>query len=168
MAGTTFRADVIGGEASKCPGLLPLHSLITAATIALFGCFPNGDGLFAFRDGRTGKVCPQRVYKTDSGHYLLSIDQFGQPVDRELESFLHKHVQYRIGRSPSQKTRLKSRSKTPDRTRQSGPGQTFAVWSVPEDPSHTLGPRWTPTEVPSSSSSRTFRLGTGASHSVFH
>ena len=156
MAGTTFSADVIGGDASRCPGLLPLHSLITAATIALFGCFPNGDGLFAFRDGRSGRVCPQRVYRTDSGHYLLSIDQFGKPVDRELETFLHRHVQYRIGRSPAGKTKLRSKSPGPGK-RQSGPGQkgqTFAVWSVPEEST--------------SSSSRTFRLETGSSHSVFH
>ena len=143
MAGTTFRAGVIGGDASKCPGLLPLHSLITAATIAL-GCFPNGDGLFAFRDGRSGKACPQRVYKTDSGHYLLSIDQFGKPVGRELETFLHRHVQCRIGRSPSNESRLQSKS--PGKRQSAGqPGHTFAVWTVPEDATNTLGPRWTPT-----------------------
>ena len=101
MRGTTFRADVIGGAASRCPGLLPLQSLIQAATVAVFGCFPNGDGIFAFKDGATGQLCPQRVYRTDSGHYLLDISQFNKPVNQELVNFLSKHFQYKLWKSVS-------------------------------------------------------------------
>jgi hypothetical protein len=96
MRGTTFKADVIGGAASRCPGLIPLQSLIQAATVAVFGCFPNGDGIFAFKDGVTGQLCPQRVFRTDSGHYLLNISLFNKPVDNELLNFLSKHFQYKL------------------------------------------------------------------------
>ena len=80
MRGTTFRADVIGGAASRCPGLIPLQSLIQAATVAVFGCFPNGDGIFAFKDGVTGQLCPQRVFRTDSGHDSVSYTHLTLPT----------------------------------------------------------------------------------------
>ena len=66
----------------------------------MFGCFPNGDGIFAFKDGITGQLCPQRVYRTDSGHYLLDISQFNKPVDRDLSNFLMKHFQYKLLKTP--------------------------------------------------------------------
>ena len=103
MKSSFFRADVIGDQASRCPGLMPLHSLISAAAIAVFGCFHNGDGLFAFEDQITKELCPQRVYRTDSGHYMLPIDGFNQPVDSNLKAFMIKHITYRLSSNIKQK-----------------------------------------------------------------
>ena len=58
LPNSIFRADVLGGEASQCPGLMPLKSLIAAGAISAFGCFSNGDGLIAFQDAQTQRMCP--------------------------------------------------------------------------------------------------------------
>ena len=136
MRGTTFRADVIGGAASRCPGLLPLQSLIQAATVAVFGCFPNGDGIFAFKDGATGQLCPQRVYRTDSGHYLLDISQFNKPVKHDLVNFLSTHFQYKLMKSVSSKKGSKG-SGPPTRPPgqfSKGSGSTFLITHLGDFP----------------------------------
>ena len=101
LQGSVFKADILGGDASQCPGLMPLRSLIGAGAISAFGCFSNGDGIIAFRDGRTQRMCPQRLYITDSGHYLLPIDQFDQPIGERLVDFMIKHFTYRLSRNPT-------------------------------------------------------------------
>ena len=103
MRHSVFQADLLGGAASWCPGLMPLRSLILAGALSAFGCFEGGDGIIAFRDASTQRMCPQRLYITDSGHYLLPIDAFDQPVDEALVDFMVKHFCYKLSRNPKGK-----------------------------------------------------------------
>ena len=73
-----FEADVIGNEASGCPGLVPLSTLMRLGCVLFFATFSNGDGLLGIRDRDTGQYHAQRLYLTDSGHYLLPISNFGK------------------------------------------------------------------------------------------
>ena len=114
LQGSVFKADILGGDASQCPGLMPLRSLIGAGALSAFGCFSNGDGIIAFRDARTQRMCPQRMYSTDSGHYLLPIDQFDKPIDEKLVDFMIKHFTYKLSRNPAgpgQRTKGKGKGK---------------------------------------------------------
>ena len=43
----------------------------------------------------------QRLYLTDSGHYLLPVEHFGKPVDEQLMQFMQKNVTHRLQSSPS-------------------------------------------------------------------
>ena len=131
LQGSVFRADVLGGDASQCPGLMPLRSLIGAGAISAFGCFSNGDGVIAFRDGKTQRMCPQRLYVTDSGHYLLPIDQFDKPIDERLVDFMIKHFTYRLSRNPSgpgQWSKGKGKGKSDGRSSSTADGNIFVVF----------------------------------------
>ena len=44
IAWSTFKADVLGGSASCCPGLIPLSSLLSQGCVISCGHFSNGDG----------------------------------------------------------------------------------------------------------------------------
>ena len=134
LQGSVFRADVLGGDASQCPGLMPLRSLIGAGAISTFGCFSNGDGIIAFRDGKTQRMCPQRLYMTDSGHYLLPIDQFDKPIDERLVDFMIKHFTYRLSRNPAtghgQWPKGKGKGKNVGRSPNTADGNVFVVFDV--------------------------------------
>ena len=123
MRNPRFQADLLGGSSSKCPGLMPLLSLINAAALAAFGCFQNGDGLIALQDRPTGKMCPQRLYLTDSGHYLLPIDLFDEPVDANLVSFMKKHFTHKLASSISGRGKGNKSRGSPSR----GKGNIFTV-----------------------------------------
>ena len=69
-----FKADVIGGSESRCPGLIPLRSLTPLHAALLCGWLSNGDGIIGIWNQGTWK--PQRLHLTDTGHYLLRIDNF--------------------------------------------------------------------------------------------
>ena len=74
-----FTCDTIGGQGSKCPGLLSNHTFRDQRMNLLAAFFENGDGLLAWDYPlKNGKTKPKyvRVLLTDSGHYLLPIDQF--------------------------------------------------------------------------------------------
>ena len=82
-----FSTDVVGGPSSSCPGLVPLRTLINHHCLIACGHFPNGDGLLiiSVRDDRgRNRLATQLLYLTDSGHYLLPIDNFGQAAGRNL------------------------------------------------------------------------------------
>ena len=133
LQGSVFRADVLGGDASQCPGLMPLRSLIAAGAISAFGCFSNGDGIIAFRDGKTQRMCPQRLYITDSGHYLLPIDQFDKPIDERLVDFMIKHFTYRLSRNPygpGQWAKSKGKGKSSGRSSNTADGNIFVIFDV--------------------------------------
>ena len=85
-----FCADVLGGTASMCPGLVPLHTLIRSAEFLHFAFFRNGDGVLGVR--HAGQISPQRLFLTDSGHYLMRIDLFDMPVDYKL----NEHIANRL------------------------------------------------------------------------
>ena len=80
----TYTADVIGGESSTCPGLIPLRALIHLGCVLICDYYPNQDGILAIKlpkDRRKSygtSYCFQRLMYTDSGHYMLPIDNFDQ------------------------------------------------------------------------------------------
>ena len=79
-----FWADVIGGDASLCPGLVPLKSLIALGCCILFAYFANGDGVLGIWDEAKSTWTAQRLYLTESGHYLLRIDNYYGKTDDSL------------------------------------------------------------------------------------
>lgn len=91
-----FRADVIGGDSSLCPGLIPLISIVNTRCFLSFGYYPNGDGLLGMRI--SGRLVALRILLTDSGHYLLPLGHFtNNPhwpghVAKEDYAFLKKIV----------------------------------------------------------------------------
>ncbi len=74
ISNATFTADVIGGASSRCPGLVPLVTLLAQGGVISCGYFANKDGVMGIRSPHG--FCAQRVHLTDSGHYLLPIDNF--------------------------------------------------------------------------------------------
>ena len=85
MSDTWYEADVIGGTASTCPGLVPLKTLLRRGCIISCGYFVNKDGILGIRNkGSPGGFAAQRLYFTDSGHYLLTINHFGKPANAGL------------------------------------------------------------------------------------
>ena len=85
-----FTADVIGGAASLCPGLVPLKSLIALSCTILFSYFANGDGVLGIWDDKQRAWSAQRLYLTESGHYLLRIDHYNSRTDSELSAALQR------------------------------------------------------------------------------
>ena len=81
-----FCADVLGGSASMCPGLVPLQTLMNSTEFMHFAFFDNGDGILGVRN--QGKISPQRLFLTDSGHYLMRIDLFNMPVEYSLNRLI--------------------------------------------------------------------------------
>ena len=84
----SFTADVIGGDASFCPGLIPLHSMSLLGCVVYFGYYDNGDGLMGVYNHMLDDWCAQRLLLTDSGHYLLPTSNYDQPRQPELDKAL--------------------------------------------------------------------------------
>ena len=72
-ASGSFSADVLGGEGSLCPALLSNPSLRKQKASLLLDYFANGDAVMVVSDGSDGWHY-LRLLLTDSGHYLLPID----------------------------------------------------------------------------------------------
>jgi hypothetical protein len=92
----TFSADVLGNEGSLCPALLPNPSLRRIHASVLTQWFTNGDGLLVFRDplqDDKDELVILRILLTDSGHYILPIDQEQPSVEEEEQHkiMLHMH-----------------------------------------------------------------------------
>ena len=85
-----------------CPGLVPLHSLMANAEFMHFAFFDNGDGVLGIH--HNGRIEPQRMFLTDSGHYLLRIDLFGvksdQRLNKQIADRLYSHLMS-VGRNRS-------------------------------------------------------------------
>ena len=100
---STYSADVIGKGSSKCPGLIPLRTLLANGCLLACGYFSNGDGILAIRTSNSDKgirYAAQRLLLTDSGHYLLPVNNFwkggNSNWDRQAEkamSLLHRSSQ---------------------------------------------------------------------------
>ena len=77
-----FEADVIPGG---CPGLVPLSTLCRMRSIIACGALSNGNGLLQLtiraKSGMKYTTC-QELFLTDSGHYLLRVDRFGELQDK--------------------------------------------------------------------------------------
>ena len=86
-----YPADVVGDSAAKCPGLVPLISLLTQGCLISCGYFSNLDGLLGIRT--TSGFCAQRLLLTDSGHYLMPITNFHQRRDRGWDRLIHSDFQ---------------------------------------------------------------------------
>ncbi|CAE8712259.1 unnamed protein product, partial [Polarella glacialis] len=69
---STFTADVIGKQGSKCPALLPNPSMRAANMGLLTNFYENGDGMLIVHDN--GKRLLYRCLLTESGHYILPTD----------------------------------------------------------------------------------------------
>ncbi|CAE8632635.1 unnamed protein product, partial [Polarella glacialis] len=69
---STFTADVIGKQGSKCPALLPNPSMRAANMGLLTNFFENGDGMLIVHDN--GKRLLYRCLLAESGHYILPTD----------------------------------------------------------------------------------------------
>ncbi|CAE8722833.1 unnamed protein product, partial [Polarella glacialis] len=80
---STFTADVIGKQGSKCPALLPNPSMRAANMGLLTNFCENGDGMLIVHDN--GKRLLYRCLLTESGHYILPADNVknNNNVDKE-------------------------------------------------------------------------------------
>ena len=55
--------------------------------------FPNGDGLLGIMNSKDPDgFSAQRLLHTDSGHYLLPVDNFKQAKDKRLTTALRGHT----------------------------------------------------------------------------
>ncbi|CAE8674707.1 unnamed protein product, partial [Polarella glacialis] len=88
---STFTADVIGKQGSKCPALLPNPSMRAANMGLLTNFFENGDGMLIVHDN--GKRLLYRCLLTESGHYILPTDSVknnnnvGEKATRKASAF---------------------------------------------------------------------------------
>ena len=139
MSDACFRADVLGDNSSRVPGLMPLHSMIRAAAVALFNVWSNGDGIFAFANARTGELCPQRVYRTDSDHYLIRIDHFDKPVNQDLKAMMERHFTHRLHHP------IKVKAANPEESSNEAP--TFVIFDSDNLPSSSEKPSSEENEV---------------------
>ena len=55
-----------------CPGLVPLRTLADLKAVIMCGYYDDGDGVLGLWYENSWK--PQHLYRTDSGHYLLRVD----------------------------------------------------------------------------------------------
>ena len=65
--------DLLGGEGSSCPGLLPLHLLVQWRSAILNGALPHDDGILILQlehKHRGWTTYFLHLFMTDSGHYL--------------------------------------------------------------------------------------------------
>ena len=102
IARSSYSADVVGDEASKCPGLVPLISLLTKGCVISCGYFSNKDGLLGIR--ARGGFCAQRLLLTDSGHYLLPITNFHSARDHHMDRLVN-HDYHSLNKAAQQPTR---------------------------------------------------------------
>ena len=69
----SYRADVLGGDGSLCPALLSNPALRRQKAAILSDWFSNGDGVLVIQTEE--RECHfLRLLLTDSGHYLLPVD----------------------------------------------------------------------------------------------
>ena len=83
----TFTTDVIDGEGRYCPGLLPL-CMVRYYRMSLYSdCLPHGDGILVmfpnWAKSNAGKPHFLQCFLTESSHYLLPIDEFDSPNNRQ-------------------------------------------------------------------------------------
>ena len=99
----SFSADVLGGEGSLCPALLSNPALRKQRAAILTDWFNNGDGCLVVHIGKqretghrdkgvdAGKWCYFRLLLTDSGHYLLPVDD-PRELSKDTVSEVDNHI----------------------------------------------------------------------------
>ena len=79
-----WHGDLIGGNGSFCPFLLPLPPMIEYRAILLCGLYSNSDeAIILTQVNDESDTNAARMLYTDSGHYLLPTDCHEQQVDNE-------------------------------------------------------------------------------------
>ena len=81
LPSASWQCDLLGGSASLCPGLFPLHAQRSYMCTTFTNLFENGDGVFLLRPkDENGQFLPGALYYrlllTESGHYLWPCDDF--------------------------------------------------------------------------------------------
>ena len=80
-APASYTADLIGGQGSLCPALLPNTSLRQMRSAVFTEWFDNGDGMMACSpnglrlDHPDANLVIMRIVLTESGHYIIPINQ---------------------------------------------------------------------------------------------
>ena len=99
----SFSADVLGGEGSLCPALLSNPALRRQQASILTDWFSNGDGCLVVRAGKlqengqrkkevnASEWCYLRLLLTDSGHYLLPVDD-PRELSKEMVNDVDNHM----------------------------------------------------------------------------
>ena len=99
----SFSADVLGGEGSLCPALLSNPALRRQQASILTDWFSNGDGCLVVRSSKlqenghrkkdvdASEWCYLRLLLTDSGHYLLPVDD-SRELSKETVSDVDGHM----------------------------------------------------------------------------
>ena len=102
-----YSADVVGGMSGRCPGLVPLITLLSQGCLISCGYFSNNDGLLGIRT--PFGFCAQRLLLTDSGHYLMPISNFSMQRDVGMDKLLGHD--YRLLDKAARKQRLDKTAK---------------------------------------------------------
>lgn len=103
----SYTADLIGGQGSTCPALLPNTSLRQLRTVVLTEWFSNGDGVMICSTNGKRADDPQsnlvfmRLLLAESGHYILPVNK----QDQQLSQNEMEEVQ-RLWQKPNTATAL--------------------------------------------------------------
>ena len=85
----SYTADLIGGQGSTCPALLPNTSLRQMRAAVMTEWFDNGDGaLVVSANGKklndpSSELLVMRMLLSESGHYILPVDRQEQWIDEK-------------------------------------------------------------------------------------
>ena len=85
----SYTADLIGGQGSTCPALLPNTSLRQMRAAVMTEWFDNGDGaLVVSANGKklndpSSELLVMRMLLSESGHYILPVDRQKQWIEND-------------------------------------------------------------------------------------
>jgi len=96
--GAVFEADMLGGMASECPGLLPNRTIMQYHMTLFAAVLPSDDGILMIvpNHPKTGEMLGNaylyHIYKTDSNHYLLPTGNFDSSLDSQEQQYLFRAI----------------------------------------------------------------------------
>ena len=90
ISNASYSAGVVDGNAAGCPGLVPLASMLSMGCVIACAAFPNGDGLLGIKTPQGLRA--QRLYLTDSGHYLMAINLFSKSSRHDWDRMASKEI----------------------------------------------------------------------------
>ena len=98
-----YTADVIGGEGSNCPALLPNGSLRQLRTAMMTQWYDNGDGVMLCSlnglrpDDPQASLVVMKLLLAESGHYILPVNKEDQDMTPEEQNAILRLWQGRHG-----------------------------------------------------------------------
>ena len=98
-----YTADVIGGEGSNCPALLPNGSLRQLRTAVMTQWYDNGDGVMLCSlnglrpDDPQASLVVMKLLLAESGHYILPVNKEDQDMTPEEQNAILRLWQGRHG-----------------------------------------------------------------------